>query len=389
MTGFPSLFFRLWYLLALVLIALPIVSLAQASTGVGFQSISIHDPVNGGTMPGYVFYPSAQARGVTWVGPYELHASKGARAIPGAKPLVVISHGQGGSDLSLHDLAVYLASHGFITATLTHPKDNFRDTSGVGHLAVLAGRAIQVKATISHLLDDPHWKKHINPNQIGVAGFSMGGYTSLLLVGAVPHFDRLIRYCKRYPEDHATCDLLKQLAAQAKMTEMAYLGAVQKGFYRWGKTQDPRVKAAFAMAPESIMFGRKGLAGIDRPVFLYYGQNDHHLLPKANALHIAPLIKTLIDIKMIPKAGHFVFLGPCSSQLAKDAPAICNSPQGVNRARAYARINANALDFFRNTLSVHSPRAMKVQTPDSGLQPTVNLLRDLPATELRHQRTRG
>ncbi|MHB1991155.1 alpha/beta hydrolase family protein [Metallibacterium scheffleri] len=355
MTSSPSRLFRAWYVLALVLIALPIVSFAQASTGVGFQSISIHDPVNGRTMPGYVFYPSAQARGVTWVGPYELHASRSAHAIPGAKPLVVISHGQGGSDLSQHDLAVYLASHGFITATLTHPKDNFRDTSGVGHLAVLAGRPIQVKATISYLLDDPHWKKLINPNQIGVAGFSMGGYTALLLVGAVPHFNRFIEYCKQYPEDHATCELLKQLASQAQTTEKDYLGQLQKGLYRWGKTVDPRVKAAFAMAPESIMFDKKGLATINRPVFLYYGQNDRHLLPTANALYIAPLIKSLAGIKMIPKAGHYVFLGPCSSQLAKDAPAICTSPQGVNRAEAYARINANALDFFRKTLSMHSP----------------------------------
>src|SRR5690348_18237975 len=110
-------------------------------------------------MPGYVFYPSAQADGVTRIGPYELHATRGAKPISGAKPLVVISHGHGGSDLGHHDLAVYLASHGFVVATLQHPKDNFTDASGDGHPEVMVGRPIQVKATISMLLDDARWKK--------------------------------------------------------------------------------------------------------------------------------------------------------------------------------------------------------------------------------------
>ena len=149
--------------LALALLAMPL--LAQAATGVGFTRISVHDPINGGTMPGYVFYPSAQASGVTRIGPYELHASADAAPTTGAKPLVVISHGHGGSDLGHHDLAVYLARHGFIVATLQHPKDNFRDASGDGHPEVMIGRPIQVSAVITHLLRDPHWKALIAGRQ--------------------------------------------------------------------------------------------------------------------------------------------------------------------------------------------------------------------------------
>ena len=89
--------------------------------------------VGGGTMPGYVFYPSsAKAGAVTWLGPYELHATADAPAIAGAKPLVVISHGHSGSALGHHDLAIYLASHGFVVATLQHPKDNFLDDMEIG-----------------------------------------------------------------------------------------------------------------------------------------------------------------------------------------------------------------------------------------------------------------
>lgn len=356
MTRFFVRDWRTWYVLGLVLLLLPVVTLAQAATGVGFAPITIHDPVNGGTMPGYVFYPSAQARGVAWIGPYELHATRDAPAIPGAKPLVVISHGHGGSDLDLHDLAVYLASHGFVTATLQHPHDNYRDDSGNGTPAVEIGRPIQVKATISMLLDDPHWKTLIDPGRIGVAGFSSGGYTALMVVGAIPRYDRLVEYCKVHPADPNICGAYRQIgqrAARVGKTAGQALDAMQDELHRWGNPADPRVKAAFVMAPFSMVFDKAGLASIKRPVFLYDGQDDRVLRLKYNTLHIAPLIKTLVAVKIIPKAGHYVFLSPCSAPLMKEAPKICRDPPGVDRVAAHRQIDADALAFFRKTLDVH------------------------------------
>lgn len=346
---------RPWCYLALVLLLIPVLAFAQVGTGVGFQPINVHDPVTGDTMPGYVFYPSAHAKGATWVGLYKLHATRGVPAIPGPKPLVVISHGHGSSNLGLHSLATYLASHGFIVATLQHPKDNYLDTSGAGTSAVLVGRPIQVKATISMLLRHSRWKALIDPNRIGVAGYSAGGYTALMVVGAVPQFSRWISFCERYAHNVAMCAGLKNAegvveAASAK----AHFADVQSDLNHWGDPHDPRVKAAFAMAPVGFVFNKPGLASIDRPVFLYYAQDSNILPPKANALHIAPLIKTLVDIKMIPKARHFVFIGPCSTKLATVVPRICNIPPGANRVKATAQINADALHFFRKALNVSS-----------------------------------
>ncbi|MBB6188699.1 prolyl oligopeptidase family serine peptidase [Rhodanobacter sp. MP7CTX1] len=335
--------------LFLALLLAPVVAIAQAVTGVGFQAITIHDPVNGGITPGYVFYPSSQPSTIISRGPYEVDATPDAPPIASAKPLVVISHGHGGTDLGHHDLAVYLASHGFVVATLEHPKDNFHDTSGVGTAAVLDGRPIQLKAAISELLNNPRWKTLIDPNRIGVAGFSAGGYAALMVVGAVPRFDLYVGYCKRHPQD-PDCGLLEKLQSQGTAT--AALAALQANVDHWGKPDDPRVKAAFVMAPLSLVFDKVGLSHVDYPVFLYYGQDDQVLLPQENVLHIAPLIKTLAGITMIPKAGHYVFLSPCSPQLTKDARDICTDPQGVDRVAEHQRINASALAFFRKTLGV-------------------------------------
>lgn len=345
-----------WFWLALFLLALPCIAGAQSVTGVGFASIEIHDPVNGGTMPGYVFYPSATAAAVTWIGPNELHAKRDATPIAGARPLVVISHGHGGSDLGHRDLAVYLASHGFVVATLQHPGDNYKDTSGVGTAAVMIGRPIQVKATISMLLRDPRWKALIDPDRIGAAGFSIGGYTTLMLVGAVPRFARLIDFCKAHPDNGNVCVPFREFKAELEKQEgtsvRQYLTDMQGQLHRWGDTDDPRVKAAFAMAPWGLLFDKAGLAPIHHPVYLYDGADDRFQPIQYNTLHIVPLIGTLVGIKLIPGAGHFVFLAPCSADMAKSDPRICIDPPGVDRTAAHRQINADALAFFRGTLHV-------------------------------------
>lgn len=344
---------RRWLCPTLALLFAPMIVAAQAPRGVGFAQIAIPDPVNVGTMSGYVFYPSAEAEGYTREGPYELRATEDAPPAPGARPLVVISHGHGGSDLSHHELATYLAGHGFVVATLTHPRDNYRNSSGNGHADVEIGRPIQVSATITYVLHSPRWKALIDPHRIGVAGFSSGGYTALMLVGAVPRFARIIGYCRRHPGDRVVCGVEERLQAEAarhgRSIEQA-VSVLQRSLHRWGNTDDPRVRAAFVMAPFSLVFDKAGLSPIDRPVFLYYAEDDRELRPRYNVLHIAPLIRTLAGIRMIPGAGHYVFLSPCSPELAREAPGICSDRPGVDRVAVHREINATALAFFREAL---------------------------------------
>lgn len=345
-----------WLALSLALLFLPLAAVATGATGVGIASLSIPDPVSGKQTEGEVFYPSTQPlHGTTALGPYNVAAIPDAPAVAGAKPLVVISHGNGGSDLGHHDLAAYLASHGFVVVTLNHLGDYFRDTSKVGTIDVLAGRPVQLKSAISTVLADPRWSKLIDPSRIGVAGFSAGGYTALMVAGARPSFVRFIAFCDRYPQDKDVCGHRKEFeeaAAKQGKTMEQVLTDMQGQLGKYGDTADPRVKAAFAMAPLSLIFDEHGFDNVHIPVFLYYGQNDRVLPPEANAKHIKPYLKTLYAVKEVPHADHWVFLPPCSPELAKDIPDMCKDPAGVDRAGTHEAINADALAFFRKTLDV-------------------------------------
>ena len=340
----------------LVIAGIALTLTAQAG-GVGVTQIDVPDPVSGSRMPGFVFYPSTRpGDGPTTFGPYRVEAASDAPKPNRMLPLVVLSHGQGGSNLAHHDLATYLAARGLIVATIEHPGDNFRDSSGVGRPQVLFGRPRQISALISALLADSIWRDRIDANRIGAAGFSMGAYTSLLLVGGVPRWERLADYCMRRPQDRETCGVLERLGeAAGRKSVRDYLQTIQAEQLHW-TLPDTRVAAAFAMAPMSVVFERDGAARINRPVLLYYAENDHVLPPKENALHLAALIAAPLTTRIVRDAGHYVFLSPCSSTLAQERTEICVDQPGVNRVAAHEQINADALAFFRRTLNLPSPQ---------------------------------
>ena len=100
--------------------------------------------------------------------------------------MVVISHGNGGGPASHVDIALALASAGYVVAAPMHSGDNFADQSAVGSVSWLSGRTIELHETIDYMLRDWQGHDHISPEHIGAFGYSAGGFTVLTAVGAQP-----------------------------------------------------------------------------------------------------------------------------------------------------------------------------------------------------------
>ena len=307
----------------------------SAEPAVGFTFLSTKDPLTQKPLKGIAFYPPETVQqGSTPVGPYLLEAREGVAIRSGQHPLVAISHGHAGSRLGHHDLAEHLARAGYIVTAVEHAGDCWNDQSAFGSDRAMLGRAYQVSATIDAVLADAKLGPHVDAGRIGVAGFSAGGYTALVVLGAQPDFSLLQGYCLRHPEDREICGLEKVTITLVSPKPML----------------DSRVKAGFVMAPLGIFFGPGAFEAVRAPVFLAVAQKDAVLLPDENADRVRTGLKTLAGSRVIPGAGHYVFLAPCTAELARDAAVLCEDPLGVDRVAVHAELQREAKDFFDNAL---------------------------------------
>jgi predicted dienelactone hydrolase len=319
------------------LVSLLLATAASAQVrGVGLHSLQLADPVGEGTTRAEVFYPAAQPSTSFDIDLFQVDASRELEPIPGRHPLILLSHGHGGSRWGHHDLASALARKGFVVATLDHAGDSFADPSGAGTDRVWLGRAVQLRALLDAVLAEPKLSARVDASRIGAAGFSAGGYSVLLLAGARPDFSRLERQCAKR-KDSVLCSEL----GRVQVTRPSLMSA----------RVEPRVRAVFAMAPVGVFFDKEGLKDVKVPVRLYAAAEDRVLPVADHADHIRDSLPSRPEYTRVPRAGHFVFLAPCKPGKAKAVPELCVDPPGVDRKKLHQQLASEAERFFRRALS--------------------------------------
>ena len=168
---------------------------------VGVRTLELADPSRkdaAGTGPRTftveIYYPSTREavagvpRDVVEVFGVELFPTPTYRDVvraAGSFPLVVYSHGSGGIRFENLALAAHLASHGYVVVAADHPGDTLLD-SGDDTDAILTNRPRDVSFLIDRFLAinadaGSFLSGGIDPERIGVTGWSFGGYTALAL----------------------------------------------------------------------------------------------------------------------------------------------------------------------------------------------------------------
>lgn len=332
------LLLRLIFLAAFCLPA----TFAQAA---GFSTFEIPADAEGPALRGAVWTPCAAPAGEIRLG---LYAIAGVRDCPIAAgdrlPLVVLSHGYGGSFLGHHDTAEALANAGFVVAAINHSDDNFQVRGGPNDkLSALATRTTDIKRLIDYML--AQWPAHdrLAAGQIGFFGFSRGGYTGLALAGGRPDFERLPSRapspCTSAPEG-AACGQMRQRLRELLATPVVH---------------DTRIKAAVIADPLAMVFDAEGLKNVTIPIQLWASERGGDgVLPRdvdaaRRGLPSAP------DYRVQPGSAHFAFLAPCSEVMARTLPEICSDASGFDRVAFHAQLNAGVLAFFRQHL-VQTPK---------------------------------
>jgi predicted dienelactone hydrolase len=314
--------------------------LSETAIATGFQRITVPAEGENPAIEGAVWSPCAAPPGEIKVGSVTLSAAENCPIAGEGLPLVVISHGYGGSYLGHRDTAEALAEAGFVAIAISHPVDSGRGGMlRADTLAVLVDRPADIKRTIDFMLGA--WPDHarLDAQRIGFFGFSRGGYTGLVIAGGNPDIRKADAFCA-VPFPKPSCEQLRK-------SELPKEGPVH----------DPRVKAAVLADPGSApLFDRVALKGVKIPLQLWASERSSEDMTGAEVKFewvnaIADELPVKPDYHLVPNAGHFAFLPPCTPEGAKSFPRGCVDRPGFDRAAFHKELNAAVAAFLREHLA--------------------------------------
>lgn len=260
------------------------------------------------------------------------------------RPLVLLSHGDKGSNVDQSWLAEALAANGYIVAAPDHWLNTWRKNEPQATLQVWE-RPRDLSFVISALLNDDTWGQRIDAGRIGSAGHSSGGYTAMALAGAIYSPQRMAEYCMG-PDKGRDCSLAKGFD----------IGAID--FTPASKSyRDERVRAVFAMAPAlGAGIDQSSLQTVNIPVHVIASRDDEILAFERNAASYARQTPGA-HMTALDRGGHFVFMPECTF-LGKLFTwnhdfDICGRRSGLedDRPDLHARVAREALAFFNASLA--------------------------------------
>ena len=295
----------------------------------GIQALNVPADGSSPAFSGAVWYPCAIAPTVMKIGPFDILATRDCPIAGTKMPLIVISHGRRGSFLEHRDTAQALADAGFVVAAVSHPGDNARDSSHSNDLSAFIERPADIKRLIDYLLGSSTYAAALDPDRIGLFGFSRGGYTGLVVAGANPRFRRDIGMCAG--QTSAICESVRQGKSEPLV-------------------QDRRVKAVVIADPLSVFFTKASFDEVRVPIQLWRSEQGGDGVTPGSVAAVADSLPEKADFRTVPNAHHFSFLPPCPDDLAAGAHDICTDPPNFDRAAFHKEFNAQVLEFFRHAL---------------------------------------
>ncbi|WLS77278.1 alpha/beta fold hydrolase [Erwinia pyri] len=268
---------------------------------------------------------------------------------PEKHPLVLLSHGYGGSWRNLSWLAAALVAQGYIVAAPDHPGTTALNKNPA-EASRLWLRPHDLTRVLNYLLANATLVGKIDDKRIAATGHSLGGWTVMALAGAKFSPTQFRRECKK-TSSVTVCNLQKKLGLNTPDADRHFAAALA----------DPRIKSVIALDAGLVRgFTQASLSHITIPVLLLAAGNNIADLPAHDesgylAKYLPP---SLVKFNIIPDASHFSFMQLCKPNAAqlidKDAPGegiICRDATQRSRATLHQEIQHQIIDFLAVSLN--------------------------------------
>lgn len=311
-----------------------------------------------------VWYPAdaASVEQPQWMGSPDNPFASAGKAAPNATliaapeklPLILLSHGTGASSLMMAWLGTALASHGYIAAAVNHPGNNSLgpDPYTLQGFSLWWERATDLRIVLDQLLADSTFGPRIDPNRIGAAGFSLGGFTVIEIAGGIGELSRYQDFCKSAKADGMCVAPAEFPGINEKVSALAQSdSAFQVALADGAKShRDPRIRAIFAIAPAlGPAFDPDSLAKISIPAQIVAGSDDKVVPIETSAKFFASHIRGA-RLTIFQDVGHYTFLATCGQLGRTSRPELCLDNAGVLRDDIHAQAANLAWHFFEANL---------------------------------------
>jgi len=217
-----------------------------------------------------VWYPAAledhQREGTYYIDHYYRHepivhqgrATRDAKPLEGRFPLIVVSHGYPGTRNMMSFLTENLASKGYVVVTIDHTESTVLDQSAFS--STLLNRPLDILFVIDEMerlaaQEDHFLYGKIDAQNVGLVGYSMGGYGIINAAGAG----------------------ISQAGVNLSWgVPGGHLAIRQSGNPVFEESLDSRIKAIFALAPwgASMFWDPDTMKGLTVPSFFVVGDQD-------------------------------------------------------------------------------------------------------------------
>jgi predicted dienelactone hydrolase len=351
------------HILYLAFIAALFAGPAVQAGSVGFKDIELPDPAGRRPLHVSMWYPTNDRGPQVNVGENRafvgLSVVRAAEIEAGPHPLVLLSHGFGGTWRNLNWLAGELARHGYVVAAPDHPGTTFFDRRPE-EATRLWERPRDLSRVLDALTADAKLLGAIDTRRIVAIGHSLGGWTVLELAGGRLDARRLTQDCD--PADaRIKCKLFVELGIGTEAGNTSELGRDLSDL-RLDAVVSLDLGLATGLTPES-------LAAIRLPVLVIAASEDFDRETAAKAEVAATRTDSALiskhlppdtsSYREIPGAFHFSFLQICKAGafeiIEEETPGegiVCGDGEGYSRSAIHRQIIDSIIEFLTMALPV-------------------------------------
>lgn len=263
-------------------------------------------------------------------------------------PVVLLSHGTGGTADGMGWLGRRLAGKGFIALAVSHHGNTAIEPYLPEGFWCWWERARDLTVLLDRLAAHGRFAGRLDPGSVFAAGFSLGGYTALSLAGALTDLDLFERWRRAEAPDMGGPREFPDLVDRVRLLHDES-ETFRQSVARHGRNHlESRVRAvaAYAPAPTVRAFTPSSVASIAIPVALMTGAGDTEAPFETCTQWLKERNPAFAITALDAPTGHYVFLPEATDAGRAQEPAICVDPPGVDRAAIHDRAAAMAWRLF-------------------------------------------